>query len=463
MNTHEKSKSKTDRIIEQNSSVINENNFEPIVGYAQQPLLPLSKACVPLIHIIQNILFYVNIALHKTQEIPSDGLTIDESAAIRLYTMEWEQSDQSLYFILNQTLKSNDRQSLKPFHKYLKLFLTALVKLPCVPPLTIWRGVTKDISQEFHPGKSLIWWSFMSCTTELTVLENNIYLGRNGNRTLFSIESINCRTIRDHSEYKTEDEVLLLPGSQLIVQSQFMPADDLHVIHLKQIRPEDTLLEVPFEGGHLYPKPKREWYKKKRLVIPMCLLLMILIASLIIGVILGIRSRNNGRIREINWIGDSWAYSCDFNGNNLTNVTTESSACGNACFDNSKCTHFTWVNVSGGTCFMKSGNITKDDAFVTNDPSMLCGVEYLTEYVLVNRSIDWDGNNWAYACDFKGNDLWNVLSIAADCGLKCVNTLNCSHFSWTKYDGGTCFMKSGNITKEDALATNDQLMICGIL
>ena len=275
------------RIIEHQN---NEIDLEPIIDYAQEYLLPLSKACSPLVNIIQNIMFYVQLALDRTSETPPDGLTIDESAAIRLYTMEWEQSDQSLYFILNQTLKSNDRQSLKPFHKYLKLFLTALVKLPCVPPLTIWRGVTKDISQDFHPGKSLIWWSFMSCTTELTVLENNIYLGRNGNRTLFSIESINCRTIRDHSEYKTEDEVLLLPGTQLIVQSQFMPADDLHIIHLKQIRPKDILLEVPFEGGHLYPKEKREWYKKKRLIIPMCMLITMSIVGIIVGSVVGSRS-----------------------------------------------------------------------------------------------------------------------------------------------------------------------------
>ena len=289
-NVAQYSKSRTHRIIERHSSFINQNNFEPILEYAKEPLLPLSKACAPLANLIPNLMIYVDIALDKTPEYPPDQLTVDESASIRLYSMEWEQANQSLYFVLNQTLKSNDRQLLKPFHKYLKLFLTALVKLPCAPPLTIWRGVNNDISQEFHPGRSLIWWSFMSCTTELTVLENNIYLGKNGNRTLFSIESINCRTIRDHSEYKTEDEVLLLPGTQLIVQSQFMPADNLHVIHLKQIRPKDILLEVPFEGGHLYPKEKREWYKKKRLIIPMCMLITMSIVGIIVGSVVGSRS-----------------------------------------------------------------------------------------------------------------------------------------------------------------------------
>ena len=46
----------------------------------------------------------------------------------------------------------------------------------------------------------------------------------------------------------TEDEVLLLPGTQMVVQSQLNPASDLHIIHLKQVIPKETLLELPFKG-----------------------------------------------------------------------------------------------------------------------------------------------------------------------------------------------------------------------
>lgn len=62
----------------------------PLVGYAEEPLLPLSKACVPLINIINNLLDYVQLALSETPQEPPDGLTVDESAAIRLYTMHGE-------------------------------------------------------------------------------------------------------------------------------------------------------------------------------------------------------------------------------------------------------------------------------------------------------------------------------------------------------------------------------------
>jgi len=221
----------------------------PIIGYAEEPLLTLIEACAPLIDIIQNLLVYVHMALDETPEEPPDGLTIDESAAIRLYTIEWSGSQRSLYSMLNYTLKNADRQDLRPYFKYMKLFLTALVKLPCVPPLTVWRGVTKNVSAEFSPGTRVTWWAFSSCTTELTVLENNMYLGDTGNRTLFSVEAINGRTVRAHSHFVTEDEILLLPGTHMIVKSQFSPAPDLHIIHLKQVTPEEVLLEPPFEGN----------------------------------------------------------------------------------------------------------------------------------------------------------------------------------------------------------------------
>jgi hypothetical protein len=231
----------------------------PIVGYAEEPLLPLARACAPLNDVLHNLPLYVQKALDETPETPPDGLTIDESAAIRLYTIEWEEPHRSLYSSLNYTLKNADAEQLRPYFKYMKLFITALAKLPCVPPLTVWRGVTKNLSEEFPPGTQVTWWSFSSCTTALTVLENDMYLGNSGSRTLFSVEAINGRTIQDHSHFVTEDEILLLPGTYMVVQSQLSPAPDLHIIHLKQEIPEQTLLELPFEGNldifnHLFLK-----------------------------------------------------------------------------------------------------------------------------------------------------------------------------------------------------------------
>ncbi|UJR24423.1 hypothetical protein I4U23_005799 [Adineta vaga] len=72
--------------------------LNPLQGYAEQPLLPLSKACTPLNDIFHNLSFYVQQALNETPEQPKDGLTIDESASIRLYTLEWEKPHRKLPF-----------------------------------------------------------------------------------------------------------------------------------------------------------------------------------------------------------------------------------------------------------------------------------------------------------------------------------------------------------------------------
>ncbi|CAF3897834.1 unnamed protein product [Rotaria sp. Silwood1] len=234
------------RVLIENFEGSNQN--APIIGYSQELLVSLIEACKPLVDIVYNILTYATIALENTPAIPPNKLTRDESAAIRLYTMEWHNEQMSLYFILNRTLQYDNREKLRPWFKYLKLFLSALVKIPCAPVQTVWRGVRSNVSNEFPPGTQVTLWKFTSCTTSLTVLENDNYLGSVGERTLFSIEVINGRSIRAHSAFGTEDEVLMLPCTSMKVQSQFIPAADLHIIHLKQIIPDEMLLELPFEG-----------------------------------------------------------------------------------------------------------------------------------------------------------------------------------------------------------------------
>ncbi len=66
-------------------------------------------------------------------------------------------------------------------------------------------------------------WSFSSCT----VLESDVYLGSKGERILFSIDAINGKSVQEHSYFGIEDEILLLPGTVLEVQSQLNPAPDL--------------------------------------------------------------------------------------------------------------------------------------------------------------------------------------------------------------------------------------------
>lgn len=221
-----------------------------IIGYAQEPLLSLTEACEPLIPIIDNISDYVSFAVTNTPNEPAHGLTRDQSASIRLYTMEWANRHDSLYFILNKTLQSKNQEDLRPWHKYFKLFLTALVRIPCEPVQTVWRGVRVDASEDFPSGTNVTWWRFSSCTKMLSLLESDVYLGDIGRRTLFSIEIFNGRDISSHSHFVREDEILLLPGTYLEVLTHLSQTSGLRIIHLKQKIPNITLLEPPFKGAY---------------------------------------------------------------------------------------------------------------------------------------------------------------------------------------------------------------------
>ncbi|RNA15448.1 fibroblast growth factor receptor-like [Brachionus plicatilis] len=78
-------------------------------------------------------------------------------------------------------------------------------------------------------------------------------------------------------------------------------------------------------------------------------------------------------------------------------------------------------------------------------------------------AIDWKSSShgiWAIGCDFHENNLKNEISKGEDCSEKCLKTSGCTHYSWNSYNGGTCWMKKGRISKEKAF--NAYGVVCGI-
>ncbi|CAF4159972.1 unnamed protein product, partial [Adineta steineri] len=217
--------------------------LQPIEGYQKMPLVSLDKAVEPIVFYCPDINRRVFIAMSNCEN-PADGLDQNESASIFLYTMEWEPQEECLYYVLNKTLRTENRQKLRPWYSYLKLVLTALQKLSAEKQ-TIWRGVTLDLSQQYEVGKRYVWWAFSSCTRSLAILASEQFLGKHGSRTLFSIECQNGKKIRSHSYIDVEDEILLLPATQFEVISKLNPSSDLHIIHLKQVDPPFSLIELP--------------------------------------------------------------------------------------------------------------------------------------------------------------------------------------------------------------------------
>ena len=228
----------------------------PIEGYENMPVVSLEEAVKPLLNIVPKVERNVFVVKQNCEE-PADGLTSDESASIMLYTYESIPHEHSLYVILNATLRSEQRQEVKPWFLYLRLVLTALARLPSEHRF-VNRGVREDLRKQYPIGKSIIWWGFSSCTSSIGVLECESFFGKTGTRTLFQIECSTGKDVKKHSFIQKEDEILLLPARQFKVTSCLDSGNDLHIIQLKETEPKYPLLEpVPLPDPNPHPPPPK--------------------------------------------------------------------------------------------------------------------------------------------------------------------------------------------------------------
>jgi len=229
------------------TDVSNEKNklLLPIEGYENQRLMSLQEAVKPIEELFPegSLQPKVITALGRNQNGITD-LSADEAAAIMLYTMEWSEREESLYYILNKTLRMENRDNLKVWFPYLRLLIGALIKLPTVDT-QIYRGMNEAADNFYQKNSATTWWGFSSCTNEREVLEVNRFLGKTGNRTLFHINSSTARNVIQYSYYAGESEILLLPGRFLKTVSCERQPDGLTIIELEEITPEFTLLALP--------------------------------------------------------------------------------------------------------------------------------------------------------------------------------------------------------------------------
>jgi hypothetical protein len=84
----------------------------------------------------------------------------------------------------------------------------------------------------------------------------------------------------------------------------------------------------------------------------------------------------------------------------------------------------------------------------------------------VNWKFDLRANSkWAPGCDWMSNDMGSVQVRVEHCAMRCKVKPMCTHFTWTEYSGGTCWMKSGRSYLSSLLLTGvpSSSQICGFL
>ena len=193
--------------------------------YERLPILPLEKTVEDTSKLVPDILKHVSIAKEKCTR-DSTILTLDESAAIYLYTMP-----SLVYESLNIALRGKNRKLLHPWLPFLKLLITALEKLPPFKD-TIWRGVASDETSKFIGGSVYTWWGITSCSKSLDIAQK--YIGESG--TLFAIEKAHGKDVTMFSAVQDEKEVILMPATRCLAKSQAAELlSRLYIIHLQEV------------------------------------------------------------------------------------------------------------------------------------------------------------------------------------------------------------------------------------
>ena len=224
----------------------------PVYGYLTEEIVSLEKALEPIQSQIKQLPHFIKIAKEFCHYPSKHGLSKDQSAAVYIYTMEW--GDTTLYRVLNNALRSENRQALKIWFPYLQLFDTALDKLPTVKEV-VWRGVPLDIGKNFTKNQVFRWWSVNSCSSSVDVIKN--FLGTNKASTLFLIEAANGKNVSGYTEYENEDEIILRRGTQFRVKSNALDnPNGSHVVHLIEIVDNNNDEPIASAIDNMYVTPK---------------------------------------------------------------------------------------------------------------------------------------------------------------------------------------------------------------
>jgi hypothetical protein len=176
----------------------------------------------------------------KLNREPALSLSKDEIAAIHLYTQQCD-----VYSKLNEALRDRNREVIKPYLPYLRLLMEALRKLPSTPNKVVFRGVKKNLTENVSKNDEFVWWALSSTSTDLDTMSNALFCGTVGERTIFNIQVQHAKNIAPFSAFASEEEIVLLPGARLTVQSRVDVGAGLAMVHL--IETDEPLILLEFD------------------------------------------------------------------------------------------------------------------------------------------------------------------------------------------------------------------------
>jgi predicted DNA-binding WGR domain protein len=157
---------------------------------------------------------------------PTKPMSKELYGSILLYTSN------AIYKDLNKALREENRAGIKKYFMYLRMLFEAMNILP-KNKVTLWRGLSVDLSKQYKKDDIITWWGVSSCTSDKNVAINFMN-GCGGEKTLLTIDTISATDISEITFYSNEKESLLAPGTQLKVIS-IEKKDKTAYIHLQEV------------------------------------------------------------------------------------------------------------------------------------------------------------------------------------------------------------------------------------
>jgi hypothetical protein len=109
--------------------------------------------------------------------------------------------------------------------------------------------VKASLGSKFEVGDEKTWWSFSSTTSSINVLQNEMFLGKSGERTIFNIDATCVFDISKYSAIPSESELLLPPNSELQVKGCLDTGHGLTMVHLQQLAYHPLLSAIVLSSG----------------------------------------------------------------------------------------------------------------------------------------------------------------------------------------------------------------------
>ena len=142
------------------------------------------------------------------------ALSLDERAAILLFTAEAPPPSASVYTQMNAALRES-REAVEPWRDLIWLLLHALRKLPPAKVPMVMRGCKKSTAElgvDLSAQAIFTWHGFSSTTKTADVMST--FLGESGDRTMWHLQLTEptARDVSDFSLHPREDEVRVAPS-----------------------------------------------------------------------------------------------------------------------------------------------------------------------------------------------------------------------------------------------------------